>query len=139
RRGALPDAQGVVIYDTQLFNDRLQQWQNFYNYHRPHGARGGQIPTNASSTGPRQRPRRKRSTSAAHWLYRRGSPTESPSSPAGYGLPQTAHSPEWTVFFSRMINLPRMLIAVAVCDTLYGVDRHLTACVERCRHTSHGP
>lgn len=34
-----------VVIDTQLFNDRLLEWQNFYNYHRPHEARGGQIPT----------------------------------------------------------------------------------------------
>ena len=33
---------GVVIDDTELFNDRLQEWKNFYNYHRPHGSLGGQ-------------------------------------------------------------------------------------------------
>jgi len=36
--------KGVLIDDTQLFNDRLQEWQDFYNYHRPHGALGGQTP-----------------------------------------------------------------------------------------------
>ena len=36
--------KGVVIDDAQLFNDRLQEWQDFYNYHRPHGALGGQTP-----------------------------------------------------------------------------------------------
>jgi transposase InsO family protein len=36
--------QGVVIDDTELFNDRLQEWQDFYNYHRPHGSLGGQTP-----------------------------------------------------------------------------------------------
>jgi transposase InsO family protein len=35
---------GVVIDDTRLFNDKLQEWENFYNYHRPHGALGGQTP-----------------------------------------------------------------------------------------------
>jgi transposase InsO family protein len=35
---------GVMIDDTKLFNDRLQEWENFYNYHRPHGALGGQTP-----------------------------------------------------------------------------------------------
>jgi transposase InsO family protein len=36
-----------VVYpsvDTELFNDKLQEWQDFYNYHRPHGAVGGQTP-----------------------------------------------------------------------------------------------
>jgi len=30
--------KGVVIDDTQLFNDQLAEWQDFCNYHRPHGA-----------------------------------------------------------------------------------------------------
>ena len=33
-----------MIDDTQLFNARLQEGQDFYNYHRPHGALGGQTP-----------------------------------------------------------------------------------------------
>ena len=36
--------KGVLIDDAQLFNDRLQEWQDFYNYHRPHGSLGGQTP-----------------------------------------------------------------------------------------------
>lgn len=32
---------GVVIDDTQLFNDKLQQWENFYNFERPHGSLAG--------------------------------------------------------------------------------------------------
>jgi len=35
---------GVVIDDTNVFNDRLREWENFYNYHRPHGGLGGQTP-----------------------------------------------------------------------------------------------
>jgi transposase InsO family protein len=35
---------GVVIDDTQVFNDKLREWENFYNYHRPHGGLGGQTP-----------------------------------------------------------------------------------------------
>jgi transposase InsO family protein len=36
--------KGVVIDDTELFNDRLQEWEDFYNFNRPHGALGGQTP-----------------------------------------------------------------------------------------------
>ena len=36
--------EGVVIDDTELFNDKLQEWEDFYNYHRPHGGLGGQTP-----------------------------------------------------------------------------------------------
>jgi transposase InsO family protein len=35
---------GVVVDDTELFNDKLQQWEDFYNFHRPHGALDGQTP-----------------------------------------------------------------------------------------------
>jgi len=36
--------EGVVIDDTQLFNEKLKEWENFYNYNRPHAALGGQTP-----------------------------------------------------------------------------------------------
>jgi transposase InsO family protein len=36
--------KGVLIDDAQLLNDRLQEWEDFYNYHRPHGSLGGQTP-----------------------------------------------------------------------------------------------
>ena len=32
----------VVIDDTELFNDRLQEWEDFF--HRPHGGLGGPNP-----------------------------------------------------------------------------------------------
>jgi transposase InsO family protein len=35
---------GVVIDDAGLFNKKLQGWEDFYNFHRPHGALGGQTP-----------------------------------------------------------------------------------------------
>lgn len=35
---------GVVIDDTGLFNERLKEWEDFYNFNRPHGALGGQTP-----------------------------------------------------------------------------------------------
>jgi transposase InsO family protein len=36
--------QGQVIDDTRLFADKLQEWEDYDNYHRPHGALGGQAP-----------------------------------------------------------------------------------------------
>jgi transposase InsO family protein len=36
--------EGVVIDDTELFNDRLKEWESFYNFSRPHGGLGGQTP-----------------------------------------------------------------------------------------------
>jgi len=35
---------GVVIDDTELFNERLQEWERFYNFDRPHGGLGGMTP-----------------------------------------------------------------------------------------------
>jgi len=34
--------EGVVIDGTERFNDRLQEWEDFYNYNRSHGGLGGQ-------------------------------------------------------------------------------------------------
>jgi hypothetical protein len=62
-----------VIDDTQLFNDKLQEWEDFYNYHRPHGSLDGQTPMNDSSSEPR--PGRNRSTSVAHNLTSPHDPT----------------------------------------------------------------
>jgi len=28
----------------RLFNDKLREWEDYYNYHRPHGALDGQTP-----------------------------------------------------------------------------------------------
>ena len=36
--------EGLVIDDTKLFNDRLKEWERFYNFDRPHGGLGGQTP-----------------------------------------------------------------------------------------------
>ncbi|MFD6326511.1 IS481 family transposase [Streptomyces sp. NPDC058442] len=35
---------GVVIDDAEVFNDKLREWEGYYNYHRPHGGLGGQTP-----------------------------------------------------------------------------------------------
>jgi transposase InsO family protein len=49
---------GVVIDDAEVFNDRLAEWERYYNYERPHGALGGQTPyerLREKTTTPRQR------------------------------------------------------------------------------------
>jgi transposase InsO family protein len=35
---------GIVIDNSGLFNDKLQEWEDFYNFHRPHGGLDGQTP-----------------------------------------------------------------------------------------------
>ena len=29
------------VYMIHLFNEKLREWEDYYNYHRPHGALGG--------------------------------------------------------------------------------------------------
>jgi transposase InsO family protein len=36
--------EGEVIDDANLFNIKLQEWEDYYNFDRPHGALGGQTP-----------------------------------------------------------------------------------------------
>jgi transposase InsO family protein len=43
RLAIIRHAQGVVIDDTGLFNERLREWEDFYNFSR-HGALGGETP-----------------------------------------------------------------------------------------------
>ena len=35
---------GVVVDDTNLFNEEVPEWENFYNDSRPHAALNGQTP-----------------------------------------------------------------------------------------------
>ena len=42
--GGLRMLDGVMIDDAQIFNDKLREWEDFYNYHRPHGSLDGQTP-----------------------------------------------------------------------------------------------
>jgi transposase InsO family protein len=35
---------GTLIDDAKIFNDKLREWEDYYNYHRPHGGLGGQTP-----------------------------------------------------------------------------------------------
>ena len=43
----LLDKNGVAD-DIHLFNEKLREWEDYYNYHRPHGALDGQTRTNDS-------------------------------------------------------------------------------------------
>jgi transposase InsO family protein len=36
--------QGGIGDDIHLFNGKLREWEDYYNYHRPHGALDGQTP-----------------------------------------------------------------------------------------------
>lgn len=36
--------KGGIGDNIHLYNDKLKEWENYYNYHRPHGALGGQTP-----------------------------------------------------------------------------------------------
>ncbi len=36
--------EGQVIDDVKLFNDKLQEWEDYYNYDRLHGALAGSTP-----------------------------------------------------------------------------------------------
>ena len=36
--------EGKVIDNAQLFNDKLKEWENYYNFQRPHGSLSGQTP-----------------------------------------------------------------------------------------------
>jgi transposase InsO family protein len=35
---------GAVIDDAKIFNNKLQEWEDYYNFHRPHGGLRGQTP-----------------------------------------------------------------------------------------------
>ena len=39
----LLDKDGITD-DIHLFNEKLKEWEDYYNYHRPHGALVGQTP-----------------------------------------------------------------------------------------------
>jgi transposase InsO family protein len=36
--------QDGISDDIHLFNEKLREWEDYYNYHRPHGGLGGQTP-----------------------------------------------------------------------------------------------
>ena len=44
---------GMVIDDTKVFNDKLREWEDFYNYHRPTAAWAARPPMKDSSSAHR--------------------------------------------------------------------------------------
>ena len=42
-RAAVPTGKSITD-DIHLFNEKLREWEDYYNYHRPHGALDGQTP-----------------------------------------------------------------------------------------------
>jgi transposase InsO family protein len=59
--------KGVVIDDTELFDDKLAEWQTSTTTIGPTAPSAAKLPTNASARRPpRQRPPSNRSTSDAH-------------------------------------------------------------------------
>jgi len=85
----LLDKNGVSD-DIHLFNDKLREWEDYYNYHRPHGALGGQTPFERLLEKSRASalPKSRKSTREAPAWARGGSrpgacrPTRMPSVPS---------------------------------------------------------
>ncbi len=44
--------EGTVIDDAKVFNDKLREWEDYYNFDRPHGGLGGQTPYERLSLDP---------------------------------------------------------------------------------------
>lgn len=45
-----------MIDDTGLFNEKLREWEDFHNFHRPHAGLGGQTPYERLQHRVRSRP-----------------------------------------------------------------------------------
>jgi hypothetical protein len=48
----------------QVFNQKLQEWEDFYNFHRPHGGPDGQTPYERLRQSPPPPPRKPRPSAA---------------------------------------------------------------------------
>jgi len=44
---------GLVIDDAKVFNNKLREWEDYYNYHRPTAASTARHPTNDYARKPR--------------------------------------------------------------------------------------
>ncbi|WP_272028150.1 integrase core domain-containing protein [Kocuria rosea] len=69
-----------VIDDAQLFTEKLREWEDYYNYDRPHRPLGGQTPYELL----RQKAQNPMSSSSVSYTtVRSGLPIWSPSTPLG--------------------------------------------------------
>ena len=41
---------GLVVDDAKVFNNKLREWEDYYNYYRPHGGLNGRTPSMMTST-----------------------------------------------------------------------------------------
>ncbi len=94
---------GVVLGDIGAFNDKLKEWEDYYNYHRPHGGLAGQTPyerllpedptphPRVSTTRSSSTPRRGSFTTVIDWGQGRGQ-----SSGVGRGT-GASRPPGWLV------------------------------------------
>lgn len=47
--------EGVVVDDAQVLSQKLQEWEHFYNFDRPHGSLAGQTPYERLRQSPQAR------------------------------------------------------------------------------------
>jgi len=64
-----------MIDEADLFNEKLQEWEHFYNYARPHGALGGQTPYERLRQKTALDVRRRCQSHSAPSVYRYGAAT----------------------------------------------------------------
>jgi transposase len=89
-RTAIQFLDGVVEDDAGagLFNQKLKEWEDYYNYHRPHGGLGGQTPyerllqktKTQPVTGPRQSHTARLTFKDRSWVLPAGRTSQLPSS-----------------------------------------------------------
>ncbi|WP_225991285.1 integrase core domain-containing protein [Actinomadura montaniterrae] len=63
---------GVVIDTAAVFNDKLREWEDYYNYDRPHGTLGGETPLRtpqAEDPGPGVNDHRRSHTHDLRGIY----------------------------------------------------------------------
>ena len=83
--------EGQVIDDAACSTDKLQEWEDYYNYHRPHGALGGQTPYERLRQKPKTHCHRPPSVAHAQEPEPRPKPVNQLPEPDGQACAGTAH------------------------------------------------